>query len=63
MYAVSFVCEIFEFCKINIAHTQQMMMAVPSLHQWQLFLAANGTTCKGKDTDGLVVPFLGWVHS
>eukprot|EP00957_Ditylum_brightwellii_P015446 1162801-Ditylum_brightwellii.AAC.1 len=39
------------------------MTAVPSLWQWQLFLAANGTTCKGNNTNGLVVPFLDWVHS
>eukprot|EP00957_Ditylum_brightwellii_P025866 1956994-Ditylum_brightwellii.AAC.1 len=33
-------------------------MAMPSLWQWQLFLAANGTTCKGNNNDGLVVLFL-----
>ena len=53
-HVVSFVCEIFKFCEINIAPTQQIMTAVPSLRQWQLFLAANGTAFKGNNDDGMV---------
>ena len=30
MYAVSFGCEIFQFCKVNFASTQHTMTAVSS---------------------------------